>query len=330
MLHWSGSCFRHGCVRVAWIRTSWRPCNANDPRTPVATIALGGRDRFAAAQDGTSASPADEVMPFGSDTFAFLGSGYVSLIFVTSEDAIDAETDQPVKFVIYSHDRADHATGGAVFADTATFISHLNAVDKFAALNDQRTPVPTPDHSVRRFHVARARWDDRRVLLHRPEPLGQQRRAAAPGNSPLFALDLIPGNGVLFRARSFRGAGRWRTVPVCASYPPGAVVTPNPSPVNSRPRLVRSAASPSTMRTWIIGLVSPGCRCGAIGGTAGMRASPFHWLYQTMFSHVNSPKSPTDALCVRTPTPVEPRTLLRRVSRPHRTFDGICRANRAS
>src|SRR5215217_4546813 len=56
--------------------------------------------------------------------------------------AIASVTDQPVRYLIYSHDHADHATGGAVFADTATFISHRNAVEKLAALNDPRTPVP--------------------------------------------------------------------------------------------------------------------------------------------------------------------------------------------
>ena len=48
-------------------------------------------------------------------------------------------TDQPVRYLIYSHDHADHATGGEVFADTATFISHRNAVEKIAALAD---PAP--------------------------------------------------------------------------------------------------------------------------------------------------------------------------------------------
>ena len=38
---------------------------------------------------------------------------------------------------------ADHAAGGAVFSDTATFVAHANAVDKIAELGDPNTPPPT-------------------------------------------------------------------------------------------------------------------------------------------------------------------------------------------
>ncbi len=38
----------------------------------------------------------------------------------------------PVKYVIYSHHHPEHATGGRVFADTATFVAHENTI---AALN---------------------------------------------------------------------------------------------------------------------------------------------------------------------------------------------------
>lgn len=31
---------------------------------------------------------------------------------------------KPVKYVIYSHGHSDHAEGGKVFADTATFVAH--------------------------------------------------------------------------------------------------------------------------------------------------------------------------------------------------------------
>jgi glyoxylase-like metal-dependent hydrolase (beta-lactamase superfamily II) len=38
----------------------------------------------------------------------------------------------PVKFVIYSHSHWDHASGGAVYADTARFIGHENLVKNIA------------------------------------------------------------------------------------------------------------------------------------------------------------------------------------------------------
>ena len=36
-------------------------------------------------------------------------------------------TDQPVRYVVYSHHHSDHITGGSVFADQATFVSHSAA-----------------------------------------------------------------------------------------------------------------------------------------------------------------------------------------------------------
>ncbi len=57
---------------------------------------------------------------------------------------LKAELDErfglPVKYVIYSHDHADHTSGGEVFADTATFVAHETAAPKIAASG--HTPVP--------------------------------------------------------------------------------------------------------------------------------------------------------------------------------------------
>jgi glyoxylase-like metal-dependent hydrolase (beta-lactamase superfamily II) len=39
---------------------------------------------------------------------------------------IEARFDVPVKYVLYSHHHWDHASGGAVFADTARFVGHSN------------------------------------------------------------------------------------------------------------------------------------------------------------------------------------------------------------
>jgi glyoxylase-like metal-dependent hydrolase (beta-lactamase superfamily II) len=46
-----------------------------------------------------------------------------------------------VKFVIYSHSHWDHASGGAVYADTARFIGHENLI-KNIAMPPADTPLP--------------------------------------------------------------------------------------------------------------------------------------------------------------------------------------------
>jgi len=47
----------------------------------------------------------------------------------------------PVRFVIYSHSHWDHASGGAVYADTARFIGHENLI-KNIAMPPADTPLP--------------------------------------------------------------------------------------------------------------------------------------------------------------------------------------------
>jgi glyoxylase-like metal-dependent hydrolase (beta-lactamase superfamily II) len=106
-------------------------------------------------------------------------------------------TDQPVRYLVYSHHHADHATGGEVFADTATFISHRNAVAKLAALDDPRTPVPEIAFSdelsielggktIELYFTGRNHSDNSIVLLH-------------PERRLLFAVDFIPVNTLLFQ-----------------------------------------------------------------------------------------------------------------------------------
>lgn len=96
------------------------------------------------------------------DTYLFRYQNHVSMFIVTDEgvilidpcgqgnprtpsmikEAIRSITEQPVKYLLYSHWGADHGIGGAVFKDTAQFISHRNAAPKIAAANDPTSPVP--------------------------------------------------------------------------------------------------------------------------------------------------------------------------------------------
>ena len=169
------------------------------------------------AQEGTPRPAPNPIVQFAEDTYAFVSSGYVSLFIVTDDGviatdpssqvdpgraeaykaAITSVTDQPVRYLIYSHDHADHATGGAVFADTAQFVAHRNAVPKIADLGDPNTPVPSigfDDYlsielggkTVELYYAGRNHSDNSIVLLY-------------PERRLLFAVDFIPVNSVPFR-----------------------------------------------------------------------------------------------------------------------------------
>ena len=92
------------------------------------------------------------------DLYRFQSNNHYGVFLVTEEGIIladpinnatatwlkgelDARFGVPVKWVIYSHDHADHTSGGEVFEDTATFVSHVYAKAKIE--ESGHTPVPT-------------------------------------------------------------------------------------------------------------------------------------------------------------------------------------------
>ena len=70
-------------------------------------------------------------------------------------EEIDRRFDVPVRYVIYSHSHFDHARGGDVFADTATFIGHENMLRNM----DGRYPQ-MPGDMIDRDHNGLIDWDD--------------------------------------------------------------------------------------------------------------------------------------------------------------------------
>jgi glyoxylase-like metal-dependent hydrolase (beta-lactamase superfamily II) len=58
-------------------------------------------------------------------------------------DEIKKVTNQPIKYVIYSHHHFDHIAGGKPFKDAgATFVAHRRAKERLAALKDPHTVIP--------------------------------------------------------------------------------------------------------------------------------------------------------------------------------------------
>ena len=48
------------------------------------------------------------------------------------KEELDSRFGVPVRYVMYTHHHWDHASGGAVFADTATFVGHENMIGQLA------------------------------------------------------------------------------------------------------------------------------------------------------------------------------------------------------
>jgi glyoxylase-like metal-dependent hydrolase (beta-lactamase superfamily II) len=159
--------------------------------------------------------PDDEVLKLGEDVYLFRHKFHQSIFITTPKgvvvtDPISSEaatwlkakiktlTDQPVRYVIYSHHHNDHITGGSIFADTALFISQAAARPKILQAADPLTPVPDLTFTDRMFidlggkrieliYTGRNHSDNSLVVL-------------LPQDRLLFAVDFIPVETVAYRA----------------------------------------------------------------------------------------------------------------------------------
>lgn len=169
----------------------------------------------ASAQQGPTS--VFELTRVAEDVYTFRYNTHVTMFIVTDEGVITADplgqqnalapeilktairtvTDKPVKYVINTHWGADHGMGGAVFADTAQFISHPTTAQRIAAAADATTPVPTilvsdkysimlGGKQVDLYYTGRNQADDYLVVHY-------------PARGAIFAVDFIRSKAVAFR-----------------------------------------------------------------------------------------------------------------------------------
>jgi glyoxylase-like metal-dependent hydrolase (beta-lactamase superfamily II) len=110
---------------------------------------------LAPAQD----APERAITRIAGDVYRFQNQFHYSAFLVTDDGIIatdpinpdaarwlkaelDARFAKPVRYLIYSHDHADHIAGGEIFADTATIITHENA---YKHIVDEGRPAAIPD-----------------------------------------------------------------------------------------------------------------------------------------------------------------------------------------
>ena len=131
-------------------------------------VMLGACSSEPAAGPETAAQPPQQQGPTRSftnitgDLYRAQNNNHFSAVLVTPEGIIVADPisrefstwlkgelatrfpNNPVKYVLYSHSDYDHASGGEVFADTATFVGHENMK---AALAPPSGNKPLPDNA---------------------------------------------------------------------------------------------------------------------------------------------------------------------------------------
>lgn len=154
-----------------------------------------------------------EITKIAGEIYRFRNNNHYSIFAVTpagiiATDPINSDAaqwlkaelqqrfNQPVKYLIYSHDHADHIAGGEVFTDTALVVAHENAK---TTIIGERRPTAVPQVTlaermtielggtvVELSYVGRNHSDNSLVMHFPRERL-------------LFAVDFIPVESVAFR-----------------------------------------------------------------------------------------------------------------------------------
>lgn len=165
-----------------------------------------------AAAPALAQAPVREITRITGDLYRFRNNGHYSVFLVTpggviATDPIDKDAatwlkgeiatrfKQPVKYVIYSHGHGDHASGGEVFADTATFVGH--DVTKTMMTADRVGPVPQETFTdTKTITLGGASVE---LTYLGPNHADGMIVMRFPKERTLFAVDIIPIDSLAYR-----------------------------------------------------------------------------------------------------------------------------------
>ena len=157
-------------------------------------------------------TPIRAITTITGNLYRFQNNGHYSVFLVTpagiiATDPIDKDAagwlkaeiarrfTVPVKFVIYSHGHGDHASGGEVFADTATFVGH--DVTKAMMTADRVGPVPQETFTdTKTVSLGGASVE---LTYLGPNHADGMIVMRFPKERTLFAVDIIPIDSLAYR-----------------------------------------------------------------------------------------------------------------------------------
>jgi glyoxylase-like metal-dependent hydrolase (beta-lactamase superfamily II) len=179
----------------------------------LVAAALPARAHEPAPVQVAQAAPVREITKIAGEIYRFRNNAHYSIFVVTPAGIIatdpinrDAATwlkaelqrrfNLPVRYLVYSHDHADHISGGEIFADTATVVAHERARE---VIIGEKRPTAVPSVTfwersmidlggtvMQLIYTGRNHSDNSIVMYF-------------PVERVLFAVDFIPVDGVAFR-----------------------------------------------------------------------------------------------------------------------------------
>jgi len=157
--------------------------------------------------------PKREITQIKGDLYRFQNNFHYSVFLVTpagviATDPINADAAKwlkeeitkrfnlPIRYVIYSHDHADHISGGEVFADTATIVAHANAKRHII---DEARPTTVPHVTFADRMTITLGGKEVELSWLGPNHSDNSIVMRFPAERVLFAVDFVPVKAVAFR-----------------------------------------------------------------------------------------------------------------------------------
>jgi len=174
-------------------------------RTLAATM-IGAATAATLALPALAQEAKREITHITGDVWRFQNNFHTSVFVVTAkgvlvtdpinaeaaawlEAEIDSRFGATVEALVYSHSHGDHASGGAVFADTATVIAQENAPAEIDGVSPdirfaERMSFTSGDHSFELTALGPGHGTDMLAMVIRPEGVAYVVDVVSPGRLP--------------------------------------------------------------------------------------------------------------------------------------------------
>ncbi len=158
-------------------------------------------------------TPTREISRIAGEVYRFRNDFHYSVFAVTpagiiASDPINADAakwlkaelkrrfNQPVRYLIYSHDHRDHVSGGEVFADSAVIVAHEKA--KQTILGEKR-PTAAPEVTFTSRMTIELGGTIVELLYLGPNHSDNSIVLRFPKERILYAVDFIPVRSIAYR-----------------------------------------------------------------------------------------------------------------------------------
>ena len=167
----------------------------------------------AAVQVAQAPAATREITKIAGEIYRFRNNNHYSIFVVTPAGIIvtdpinrDAATwlkaelqrrfNLPIRYMVYSHDHADHISGGEIFADTAVVVAHERARE---VIIGEKRPTAVPSMTISERGMIDLGGTVMQLIYTGRNHSDNSIVMYFPVEKVLFAVDFIPVNAMAFR-----------------------------------------------------------------------------------------------------------------------------------